>query len=160
MQYAFQALTAMRRRGHIQRYINEVKEVAWRPHGGNPPPSGAMKYVTLADQSEEGSGPSRKFGIDFTGSVYFVDTKTGEESLLDVSEVPGADWRSTLICKLPLWIWNITVGKALKKSAEKAKVNAVLEDDKAVQGNGKDDIMSKYVKAEKVGGKRKAKKRN
>jgi len=115
MQYLFHSLTANRHRAHINRYIEEVKEVAWRPHGGNPPISGAKKYVTLPDQSEGGDGTSRKFAIEFDGSVFLVDPKTGEESLLDVNEIEGANWKRTLIYVLPVSIWNGVAQRVLKK---------------------------------------------
>ena len=163
MQYIFHALTASRHRDHINRYIEEVKEVAWRPNGGNPPGNGARKYVTLADQSEEGTGPSRKFAIDFDGSVYFVDPKSGEESYLDVNEIEGANWKRTLIYVLPMSLWNITVGRVSQK--KESKVKEEVEEENAVENavehqNGKSPGMGKHTKAEKIAGKRKSKKKN
>jgi len=113
MQYLFQALTASRHRAHIKRYIEEVKEVAWRQYGGNPPLNGSRKYVTLADQSEEGTGVSRKFVIDFATNVWFVDPQTGEESLLDIREIEGASWKKTLVYVLPVALWNVFAGQPL-----------------------------------------------
>src|ERR1700737_4175946 len=118
MQLIFQTVTASRHRAHINRYISEAKEIAWRPHGGNPPMSGARKYVTLSDQTEERSGLARKFVVDYDGSVFFIDEQTGEESLLDVSEIEGANWRRTLIYVLPTMLWNVTVGRVLQKKAK------------------------------------------
>ena len=160
MQYVFHSLTASRQRAHINRYISEVKEIAWRPHGGNPPVSGARKYVTLADQSEEGSGPARKFAVDFAGNVFFVDPATGEEGLLDIGEIEGADWKRTLIYVLPVWVWSLTGERYLGKKV--VVVEETEEQDGTVGNgeNGKATGMGKHVKAEKVGGKRKAKKRN
>jgi hypothetical protein len=160
MQYLFHSLTANRHRAHINRYIEEVKEIAWRPHGGNPPLNGAKKYITIADKSEEGDGPSRRFAIEFDGSVYFVDPKTGEESLLDVGEVEGANWKRTLIYAFPVSIWNAVTRRVLKKN-EKVLEESVEEDGSRVeQENGKATGMGKHVKAEKVAGRRKAKKKN
>ena len=159
MQYLFQALTASRHRAHINSYIEEVKEVAWRPHGGNPPVSGVRKYVTLADQSEEGTGAARKFAIDFDGSVYFVDPKSGEESYLDVNEIEGANWKRTLIYVLPVSLWNVTIGRVLKKKEMKVD-EEVKEENRVEHQNGKSSGMGKHIKAEKVAGKRKAKKKN
>lgn len=162
MQYLFHSLTASRHRAHINKYIEEVKEIAWRPHGGNPPISGAKKYVTLADQSEEGDGPSRRFAIEFDGSVYFIDPKTGEESLLDIEEIEGANWKRTLIYVLPVSIWDGVARRVLKKK-EKV-VEESVEDEGGSKGdqkeNGKATGMGKHVKAEKVAGRRKAKKKN
>lgn len=157
MQYLFHALTASRQRAHINRYIEEVKEIAWRPHGGNPPVTGARKYVTLADQSEEGTGPARKFAIDFDGSVYFVDPKTGEESYLDINEIEGPNWKRTLIYVLPILLWNTTIGRVLKNEM---KVEHEVEGNGVEHQNGKSPGMGKHVKAEKVAGKRKSKKKN
>ena len=160
MQYLFHSLTANRHRAHINRYIEEVKEVAWRPHGGNPPISGAKKYVTLPDQSEGGDGTSRKFAIEFDGSVFLVDPKTGEESLLDVNEIEGANWKRTLIYVLPVSIWNGVAQRVLKKK-EKVVEESVEEDgSRGESENGKATAMGKHVKAEKVAGRRKAKKKN
>ena len=159
MQYLFHALTASRHRAHINRYIEEVKEVAWRPHGGNPPVNGARKYITLADQSEEGTGPARKFAIDFDGSVYFIDPKTGEESYLDVNEVEGPNWKRTLIYVLPMSLWDVTVGRVLKK--KEMNIEGEVEEVNGVEHqNGKPTGMGKHTKVEKVAGKRKAKKKN
>jgi hypothetical protein len=161
-QYVFHALTASRHRAHINRYINEAKEIAWRPTGGNPPLSGARKYVTLADQSEEGMGPARKFVVDYDGSVYFLDDKTGEESLLDINEIEGANWRRTLVYVLPTMLWNTSVERFLNKPGGKIEIEVVTEDDEASPGqsNGNTLGSGKYTKAEKAGGKRKSKKRN
>ena len=160
MQYVFHSLTASRQRAHINRYISEVKEIAWRPHGGNPPVSGARKYVTLADQSEEGSGPARKFAVDFAGNVFFVDPATGEEGLLDIGEIEGANWKRTLIYVLPVWLWGLVHSRVLEKKVVVVE-EAEKEDGVVVNGeNGKASGLGKYVKAEKAGGKRKAKKRN
>jgi hypothetical protein len=159
MQYVFHSLTASRQRSHVNRYISEVKEIAWRPHGGNPPVSGARKYVTLADQSEEGGGPARKFAIDFAGNVFFVDPATGEEGLLDIGEIEGASWKRTLIYVLPVWVWGLIRSRVLEKKV----VVVEKEEGDRVVGNGENDKATgfgKHVKAEKVGGKRKAKKRN
>ena len=158
MQYLFHSLTASRHRAHINRYIEEAKEVAWRPHGGNPPVTGARKYVTLADQSEEGTGPARKFAIDFDGSVYFVDPKTGEESYLDINEIEGPNWKRTLIYVLPISLWNTTIGRVLNK--KEMKVEHEVEGNGVEHQNGKSSGMGKHVKAEKVAGKRKSKKKN
>lgn len=163
MQYLFQSLTASRQRTHINRYIEEVKEIAWRPYNGNPPLNGAKKYVTLADQSEEGTGPSKRFAVDFVGSVYFVDPQTGEESLLDTGEIEGADWRKTLIYVLPTALWNTVAGRILKKNAEKGNVYDTKEHNENPhkgEENGKPNTTTKHSKVEKVAGKRKAKKRN
>jgi hypothetical protein len=155
MQYVFHIVTSNRHRAHITRYIDEVKEIAWRPHGGNPPISGARKYVTLADQSEEGNGPARKFAVDFDGSVYLIGPKTGEESLLDVREIEGASWKRTLIYLLPMSLWNLIAGRILRKKEK------VEEDGSGVvHENGKPTGLGKHVKAEKVAGRRKAKKKN
>lgn len=161
-QYVFHALTANRHRAHINRYIREAKEIAWRPSGGNPPLSGARKYVTLADQSEEGMGPARKFVVDFDGTVYFLDEQTGEESLLDVNEIEGASWKRTLVYVLPTKLWKTSVGRFLNKGEETVEVEEVEEEDEASpsQTNGSTLPSGKYAKAEKVGGKRKSKKRN
>ena len=159
MQYVFHQLTANRHRAHINRYINEVKEIAWRPHGGNPPASGARKYVTLADQSEEGDGHSRRFAIDFDGSVYLIDPKTGEEDLLDIDEIEGASWKRTLIYVLPVSLWEATIRRVLKKKKD-VIVEENGKEDIEVNENGKSTGVGKHVKAEKVAGKRKAKRKN
>jgi DnaJ family protein C protein 1 len=163
MQLTFHALTASRHRAHINRYIREAKEQAWRPSGGIPPLSGARKYVTLSDQTEEGAGPARKFVVDFDGSVFFIDGETGEESFLDVNEIEGANWRRTLIYVLPTTIWNATAGRLLQKKSVKETEDAIeqVESSGAEQSNGNTPgAQGKYSKAEKVGGRRKAKKRN
>jgi hypothetical protein len=161
MQYVFHSLTASRQRAHINRYISQVKEIAWRPHGGNPPVNGARKYVTLQDQSEEGEGPARKFAVDFAGNVFFVDPKTGEEGLLDLGEIEGAHWKRTIIYVLPVWIWSVTGARYL---GTKGVVVEVIKEENGDVGNGSENGrsigMGKHVKAEKAGGKRKAKKRN
>lgn len=160
MQYLFHSLTASRQRAHITRYIDEVKEIAWRPSGGQPPLSGAKKYVTLGDQSEEGEGRSRKFAVEFDGDVYFIDPETGAESLLDVGEIEGPSWRRTLLYYLPVLVWSNTIGRVLKK---KNKIEAIGEGNGSSEGvkeNGLASTGSKHVKAEKVAGKRKVKKRN
>ena len=160
MQYLFHSLTASRQRAHIIRYIEQAKEIAWRPHGGQPPLSGAKKYVTLGgDQNEEGeAGPSRKFAVEFTGDVYLIDSKTGEESLLDVAEIEGASWKRTLLYSLPALVWGNTIARVLKK---KGDVNAVVQNGSGgqVKKDGKASILDKHAKAEKVAGKRKVKKK-
>ena len=153
-------MTASRHRAHIQRYINEAKEAAWRPSGGNPPLSGARKYVTLNDQTDEGPGPSRKFVVDFDGSVFFIE-QTGEENLLDVNEIPGASWKRTLIYSLPMWLWSMTGGRFINKG-DGAKVVEEIENNSEPEENGTSSNGPKHSKAEKVaGGRRKVtKKRN
>jgi hypothetical protein len=160
MQYLFHSLTASRQRAHIVRYINEVKEIAWRPSGGQPPLSGAKKYITLGDQSEEGEGRSRKFAVEFSGDVYFIDPETGEESLLDVEEIEGPSWRRTLLYYLPALIWNNTAGRVLKKGDKIEVAGEANGSSEGVKENGMASGTSKHVKAEKVAGKRKVKKRN
>jgi hypothetical protein len=161
MQYVFHSLTASRQRAHINRYISEVKEIAWRPHGGNPPVNGARKYVTLADQSEEGTGPARKFAVDFAGNVFFVDPVTGEEGLLDVGEIEGAHWKRTLIYVMPVGAWSLIQARVLGKKVDMMEETEEEEDGVVGNGeNGKATGMGKHAKAEKVGGRRKAKKRN
>jgi len=160
MQYIFHSLTASRQRAHINRYIAEVKEIAWRPHGGNPPVSGARKYVTLADQSEEGTGPARKFAVDFAGNVFLVDPATGEEGLLDVGEIEGAHWKRTLIYVLPIWVWNLIRTRFLGEKGQ--VVEDKVDQDDIMTGNseiGKATGLGKHIRAEKVGGRRKVKKR-
>ena len=165
-QCIFHSLTAGRHRAHINQYIKEAKEIAWRPHGGNPPLSGARKYVTLTSEGEEGGGPVRKFVVDFDGSVFFIDEQTGEESLLDVNEIEGASWRRTLVYTFPVMIWNVSVGRFLGKGGKKAHIKEVESDEDAAtvsgaQGNGNTLGSGKHTKAEKVaGGRRKVKKRN
>jgi len=159
MQYVFHSLTANRHRAHIQRYIDEAKEMAWRPHGGNPPLTGARKYVTFSDQNEEDTGPVRKFVVDFDGSVYFIDDETGEESRLDVNEVPGASWKRTLIYSLPVWLWNMTAGRYVHKGGGPKVVEKIDKMNSEPEGNGKSPTSSKYTKVEKVAGRRKPKKR-
>jgi hypothetical protein len=158
MQYLFHFLTANRHRAHIQRFINEAKEMAWRPHGGNAPVSTVRKYVTLGDQSEEAIGPSRKFAVEFDGRVFFVDEKTGEEALLDVDDVERASWKRTLVYTLPIWAWN-----AVRNVQGKAKTGGGVERTQEVaetNANGATEEKPKYTKAEKVaGGRRKSKKR-
>jgi hypothetical protein len=159
MQYTFHALTANRQRAHMSRYIDEVKEVAWRPSGGNPPLSGAKKYITLQDQSRDGDRPARKFAIDFGGNVYLVDAQTGEEHLLDLGEIEGAHWKRTIIYSLPISLWVFGTGMFEKKE----NVAVPEEDTEEHEENGGTSTptgMGKYEKAEKVGGRRKAKKRN
>lgn len=160
MQYLFHSLTASRQRAHITRYIEQVKEIAWRPHGGQPPLSGAKKYVTLGgDQNEEGEvGPSRRFAVEFTGNVYFIDPKTGEESLLDVAEIEGASWRRTLLYSLPALVWRNTIARVLEK---KGDVKALVQNgpDGQVKEDGKASVLDKHSKAEKVAGQRKVKKK-
>jgi hypothetical protein len=160
MQYVFHSLTASRHRAHIQRYVDEAKEMAWRPHGGNPPLSGARKYVTFSDQSEEGTGPVRKFVVDFDGSVYLIDEATGEESLLDVNEVPGATWRRTFIYLLPMWLWKSTGGRYFYNGDGVKVVQKIDDMNSESQGNGESSTASKHTKVEKVAGRRKAKKRS
>ena len=159
MQYVFHALSASRHKAHIQRYIDDAKEMAWRPHGGNPPLTGARKYVTLSDQNEEGVGPARKFVVDFDGSVYFVDDQSGEESLLDVNEIEGASWKRTLIYALPVWLWNLTAARFMKKG-DGAKVVEIDKTNAQPEVNGATAGESKHAKVEKVAGRRKAKKRS
>jgi hypothetical protein len=162
-QYVFHSLTASRHRAHIKRYIKDAKEMAWRPHGGNPPLSGARKYVTLTSEGEEGMGPARKFVVDYDGSVFFIDEQTGEESLLDVNEIEGASWKRTLVYNLPFMLWNTTAGRFLNKKEKVVQEAEVQEDDAVtVSGNGNGNTLGsrKHVKAEKIGGKRKVKKRN
>jgi hypothetical protein len=123
--------------------------------------SGARKYVTLADQSEEGMGPARKFVVDYDGSVFLLDDKTGEENLLDINEIEGANWRRTLVYVLPTMLWNTSVGRFLNKPRRKIEIEEVEEDEASPdQTNGNTLGSGKYTKAEKVGGKRKSKKRN
>lgn len=107
-------------------------------------------------------GPARKFVVDFDGSVYFLDEQTGEESLLDVNEIEGASWKRTLVYVLPIMFWNTSVGRFLNKRGEEVEVEEVVEEDEAspTHTNGNTLASGKYVKAEKVGGKRKSKKRN
>jgi hypothetical protein len=107
-------------------------------------------------------GPARKFVVDYDGSVYFLDDKTGEESFLDINEIEGANWRRTLVYVLPTMLWNTSVGRFLNKPGEKVEIEEVVEEDDASpdQTNGNTLGSGKYTKAEKVGGKRKSKKRN
>jgi hypothetical protein len=159
-------LTASRHRAHINRYIKEAKEIAWRPHGGNPPLSGARKYISLSSEGEEGMGPARKFVVDYDGSVFFIDEQTGQENLLDVSEIEGASWKRTLVYTLPLMLWNVSVGRFLGKSGQTTQIEEEVEEDDGItvsgsQGNGNTLGSGKHVKSEKVaGGRRKVKKRN
>jgi hypothetical protein len=162
MQYVFHSVTASRHRGHIQRFIDDAKEIAWRPHGGNAPVSAVRKYVTLADQSEDGVGPSRKFAVEFDGRVFFVDDKTGEEALLNVDEIEGASWRRTLLYSLPVFCWNLAAQRVLKTKGINNAVGEMerLEEVTETNGNGPTD-KPKYTKVEKVaGGRRKSKKKN
>ena len=160
----FHSLTASRHREHIKRYIKDAKEMAWRPHGGNPPLSGARKYISLTSEGEEGMGPVRKFVVDFDGSVFFIDEQTGEESLLDVNEIDGASWKRTLVYTLPLMLWNTAAKRFLSKKGEGVQNEEVREDDAVtVSGKGDGNTLGsgKHVKAEKIaGGRRKVKKRN
>ena len=160
MQYIFHSLTANRQRAHINRYITKVKEIAWRPSGGNPPVSGARKYVTLADQDEKEPGSARKFAVDFAGNVFFVDTVTGAEDLLDVGQIEGAHWKRTLIYVLPMWVWSLTGARFSEKTVRVVEGTEKEDDDVGNVENGKATALGKLVKADKVGGKRRAKKRN
>ena len=107
-------------------------------------------------------GPARKFVVDYDGGVFFLDDKTGEESFLDINEIEGANWRRTLVYVLPTMLWNTTVGRFLNKPGEKVEIEEVVEEDDATpdQNNGNTLGSGKYTKAEKIGGKRKSKKRN
>ena len=116
--------------------------------------------MTLSDQTEEGEGQSRKFVVDFDGSVYFIDNQTGEESLLDVNEIPGASWKRTLIYSLPMWLWNLSGGRILKRGDGAKVVEKIDQSHFEPQENGESTEASKHTKAEKVAGRRKAKKRN
>lgn len=162
----FHSLTASRHRAHINRYIKEAKEIAWRPHGGNPPLSGARKYITLTSEGEEGMGPARKFVVDFDGSVFFIDEQTGEENLLDVNEIEGASWKRTLVYTLPIMLWKVSSGRFLGKVGKKAQIEEVEEEvDVAIVSGGQGDENTlgsgKHVRAEKVaGGRRKVKRRS
>lgn len=161
MQYVFHALTASRQRAHINKYILQVKEVAWGPYGGNPPSSGARKYVSIPDQSEDGTAPPRRFVIDFAGNVYFIDPDSGAESLLDVNEIEGASWKKTMIYALPVSIWKATGGRLTQKSGKKPPIEMEEDSDgNNAKENEKSNGVGKYTKAEKVGGRRKAKKRS
>jgi hypothetical protein len=157
MQYTFHALTANRQRAHMNRFIEDVKELAWKPTGGNPPLTGTKKYVTLPDQSEDGSGQTRRFAIDFGGNVYLVDPKSGEENLLDLGEIQGAHWKRTLVYSLPVSLWAFGVGLFEKKE----KGVEIAEEPSVNEENGvASNPLGKHVKAEKVAGRRKARKRN
>jgi hypothetical protein len=158
MQYLFHSLTASRQRAHIDRYIEQVKEIAWRPHGGQAPLSGAKKYITLGDQSEDGDGRSRKFAIDFMGNVYLIDPDTGAENLLDVNEIEGASWKRTLLYSLPMLVWRSTVGRLLKKGEVEPVKEAGASGE--VKEDAKSSDMSNHVKAEKIAGKRRVKRKN
>jgi hypothetical protein len=96
--------------------------------------------------------------------VFFIDDRTGEESLLDVSEIEGANWRKTLVYVLPNTLWNLTGGRLLPKKEPKETAEETNEEDGSSggeQSNGKTlGGQGKHAKAEKVGGRRKAKKRN
>jgi hypothetical protein len=106
-------------------------------------------------------GPARKFVVDFDGSVYFLDEQTGEESLLDVTEIEGASWKRTLVYVLPIKLWKTTVGRFLNKREERVIEEEVEKDEASLsQTNGNTLTSGKYAKVEKVGGKRKSKKRN
>lgn len=165
MQYLFQALTASRQRAFIKRYIDEVKQTAWRPSGGLPPLSGARKYVSLGAENDEGDRRVRKFAVDFDGSVYLVDEKTGEESLLDTKDVEEASWKRTLVYTFPLYVWNLvmsrvkTAPKIVQKREEKGhRLGSGEESGK--KENGKGQGAGGHAKIEKVGGQRRVKKRN
>jgi len=101
----------------------------------------------------------RKFAVEFTGRVYFIDPKTGEESLLDVGEIEGASWKRTLLYSLPVFLWRNTIGQVSKKKVE---VHAVVQNGAGgdVKEDRKASVLDKHAKAEKVAGKRKVKKKN
>ncbi|KAF3481695.1 uncharacterized protein GIQ15_04454 [Arthroderma uncinatum] len=54
--------------------------------------------------------------VDSSGDVYLVEENEDgvkEEFLLDVDEIPKPTIQDTMVCRLPMWIYNSTVGRVI-----------------------------------------------
>ena len=63
-----------------------------------------------------------------------------------------------MIYVLPVSLWNVTIGRMSKKKDVIVEENS--KEDVGVNGDSKPTGVGKQIKAEKVAGKRKAKKKN
>ncbi|KAK9461904.1 uncharacterized protein V1516DRAFT_673277 [Lipomyces oligophaga] len=105
--YITLSITARTERARLERYISDCKEQAWP--NGLPPLDMSKRRV------QDGSG--RIFTVYPDGSVWIFNQESNEEYKLDVDQVPTAQWRRTTLVKLPLWLWNTSVGRFITKPA-------------------------------------------
>ncbi|KAK7206330.1 hypothetical protein BZA70DRAFT_276335 [Myxozyma melibiosi] len=111
--YLILSINTKSERARIARHVSECKSQAW-PSGF--PPADASKR-RLQDNV------GRVFTVYPDGTVWILDTATGDEYLLDPEEVPDAQWGNTVLARLPKWVWKRTVGRVLP-----AKADAVEEE--------------------------------
>lgn len=130
--YLILSMNAKNERARMERYISECKAQAWP--NGYPPADASKRRV------QDSTG--RIFTIYADGTVWIVDAASGHEYLLDVDEIPDAQWKNTLLVKLPKWAWNSTLGKYIPK--REAKI--VPEEIKVTAANGQ--RQSKKSKSE------------
>ncbi|KAK9324132.1 hypothetical protein V1517DRAFT_318326 [Lipomyces orientalis] len=106
--YVILNITANNERARMQRYISECKAQAW-PNGFPPADSSKRKIMY-----ENG----KVFMVYPDGTVWIVDSESNEEYLLDVNEVELATWRKTILFRLPIWLWDISIGRYIKFPAK------------------------------------------
>lgn len=110
--YVALALTANEDRKRMERYIAEVRiAVGVVGHG-------QKRKV----QSSDGKG----FMVDENQDVFLM----GQEEVqypLDVHEIQSAQWRNTMLVRMPLWVWAKTVGRYLVADGESAQEEVDVE---------------------------------
>jgi len=96
------------------------------------PPTMQRKKVTQPN--------GKTFMVDPNGDVFLLnETEDGpEELLLDPKEIPNARWRDTVLAKLPLGVWEITLGRFVTK---KAVVETELEDEDDDNASSADEVL-------------------
>ncbi|KAK9234397.1 hypothetical protein V1525DRAFT_459456 [Lipomyces kononenkoae] len=104
-------ITAKKARSQMQRYISECKAQAW-PNGF--PPADSSKRKVMYENG-------KVFMVYPDGTVWIVDSVTNEEYLLDVAELDQATWRKTMLFRLPIWLWSISLGRYIRLPEEEHK---------------------------------------
>ncbi|KAJ8099757.1 hypothetical protein POJ06DRAFT_116094 [Lipomyces tetrasporus] len=133
--YVIQNITANNERARMQRYISECKAQAW-PNGFPPADSSKRKIMY-----ENG----KVFMVYPDGTVWIVDSESNEEYLLDVNDVELATWRKTMLFRLPIWLWDLSVGRYIKFPAEGERNGNAKESRQPKTTTGTEELAKRSV---------------